>query len=130
MTLTNRILISLGIAALITLYAVSTFSPSAQASAPSGLPATVSTSSSAVIGAGASTLLAATSSNCSARIVSTGVSAVQMTFSDNQGLQPTGVYGVFQPASTTVAYDSGLYGCNAIRIFSFAAQPVSITETR
>lgn len=104
--------------------------PVAHASAPSGLPATVSTSSSAAIGAGTVTLLAATSSNCAARVVSTGGSAALMTFSDNQGLQPTGVYGVFQPASTTVAYDSGLYGCNAIRIFSYTAQPVSITETR
>ena len=113
-----------GLAALI-LFGI----PQAQASAPSGLPATVATSSNPTVTTTAS-LVIATSTACSARIVTTVASPIMLTFSDNQGKVPTGTYGHLQPASTTVAYDSGQYGCGAVRIYSFVSSAITVTETR
>ena len=53
-----------------------------------------------------------------------------LTFSDNQGKVPSGVYGHLQAASTTVAYDGGQYGCGAVRIYSFTSQAITVSESR
>lgn len=97
-------------------------------SAPPGAPAQVATTSRAAVTNSASLLFA--TSSCASRIISTGASAVMLGFSDAQGFAPTGELGLVQLASTTVAYDSGLYGCDAVRIFSYAAQTVTVTESR
>lgn len=85
-------------------------------SAPSGLPASVASTSAQVIGT-TQRLLVATSS-CSSRVISTRTQPMMLTFSDNQGVTPTATTGILQPASTTVAYDSGQYGCGAVRVIS------------
>lgn len=101
------------------------------ASAPSGLPANVATTSALTIGvATGSTVAMATSTNCAARIITTAQEAITVTFSDYAGDVPTGTFGHLQNASTTVAYDGGIYGCNAIKIFGFGTQLVTVTETR
>jgi len=51
-------------------------------------------------------------------------------FSDAQGFVPNVAKGFYQAASTTVAYDSGLYGCDAVRIYSFATQQITVLEAR
>jgi hypothetical protein len=99
-----------------------------QASAPSGLKSTVATSSNPTIGTTAG-ILFATSTNCSSRIITTSAQPIMLTFSDNQGKVPTGSFGHLQGASTTVAYDSGIYGCNAVKVYAFASEVVTITET-
>lgn len=53
-----------------------------------------------------------------------------LTFSDYAGQTPTGLYGHLQAASTTVAYDSGLYGCGLMKVYSFATQQITVSETR
>lgn len=100
------------------------------ASAPSGLQGTVATSSVSGVGTTVVTLIATTTGSCSARIISTKTSAIMLTFSDYAGQAPTGTFGHVQPASTTVAYDSGLYGCGLVKAFGFAADTVTITEVR
>jgi len=98
-------------------------------SAPSGLPATVSTSSPYTVSIGTSVTLIATST-CAARIVSTGAGAVNLTFSDISGQTPSGTYGHWQAASTTVAYDSGQFGCGLVKAYGMSTGILTITETR
>ena len=99
----------------------------ANASAPSGLPATVSTTSQETLSTTALQLFA--TSTCSARIISTSGQPIMLTFSDKQGSVPTGSFGLIQAASTTVVYDSGQYGCGSVRGYSFGSQLLTLVET-
>lgn len=128
MTLTQKSLVALFITCFLffaTLFFVSSYTNIAKASAPPGLPATIFT----VVNPTASTTagIVMASSTCAARIVSTGVSAVNISFNDTL---PTGTLGVLQAASTTVAYDSGQYGCGTVRIFSYVSQLVTVIDSR
>lgn len=100
-----------------------------KAEALSGLSGTVATTTNITVGTTVGGLAIATST-CSARIVSTSGSAVMMTMSDYANQTPTGSFGVIQAASTTVAYDGGLYGCGAVKIFSFTTQLVTVSDVR
>lgn len=111
------------------LVALSYNSSLSSASAPSGLPATVATSTSPTVTT-TQKLVFATSSACAARIITSRTAPLMITFSDVQGKTPTGVIGHQQAASTTVAYDSGLYGCGAVRIYAYASSVITVTETR
>lgn len=99
------------------------------ASAPNGLQAIVATSSAYSLTTTASTLVA-TSSGCAARIISTQGSPLMLTFSDLTGQTPTALLGHLQSASTTVAYDSGVYGCGLVKAYSFTTATTTVTETR
>lgn len=114
------------IAALVCLMAIA-FRP-AFASAPSGLPANLTSAASLTVSTTA-LQLAATSTTCSARIVSTGNSAVMLGFSAYAGTTTTGSVGVWQGASTTVAYDSGLYGCGQLSAYSYTSSLVDVIVT-
>lgn len=128
-SLTQKHLLSAGIALIVTIIIALSFGQfRAIASAPSGLPAVVATSSQMTVNTTASLIMA--TSSCAARIVTTTASPVTLSFSDIQGFVPSGLQGHLQPASTTVAYDSGLYGCGAVRAYSFVAGTLTITETR
>jgi hypothetical protein len=109
----------LAIATLSFLYATQ-----AQASAPSGLPAGVASTTSETAGTTATTIVS--TSTCSARIVTTYASPVMLTFSDTY--TPTGTFGHLQPASTTVAYDSGQYGCGKVKVFGFVQTQITVTD--
>ena len=100
-----------------------------QGSAPSGLYATVASSTQRNASATASMLMA-TTSNCAARVVTTASSSVMLTFSDHFGQTPSAILGHWQAASTTEVYDAGLYGCGRFSVYSFAPQLITITETR
>lgn len=98
------------------------------AMAPSGLPASIATTSPAAVSTTASTIFA--TSTCAARIISTTASPVMLTFSENQSVVPTALFGVLQAASTTVAYDSGQYGCGAVQVYAFVAGNITVSESR
>lgn len=100
-----------------------------QGSAPSGLYATVASSTQRNV-SGTASMLMATTSNCAARVVTTASSSVMLTFSDHFGQTPSAILGHWQAASTTVAYDAGIYGCDRFSVYSFAPQLITITETR
>ena len=104
--------------------------PSLYASAPPGLPATVATSTRQDVIVTAARVIVATSTNCAARVISTGQSAVLLTFSDPY--VPTTLLGHWQAASTTETYDGGQFGCGNIRAINVnaAASIVTVTETR
>jgi len=113
-------------------YAVLQNTRIAFASASSGLLATVATSSQATVTPNSANMnnhVFATST-CVARIVSSVASPLMLTFSDATGFGPTALLGVVQAASTTVVYDSGQYGCNAVRIYSFATSTITVMESR
>lgn len=92
------------------------------------IPARIATTSQAAVTSTASTIIA--TSSCSSRIISTVASPIMLTFTDNQGAIPTGVFGHIQAASTTVVYDAGLYGCGAVKAYSFTAATITVAETR
>lgn len=101
------------------------------ASAPSGLAATVATTSIAAVTNSSSYLFATTTfGNCATRVITTYASPVMLTFSDYSGQNPSGTFGHLQAASTTATYDGGQFGCNAVKVFSFTAQTITVTETR
>jgi hypothetical protein len=129
MTLT-RITYASGIAILAFLCALIVLSSQrdALAGAPSGLPAVVATSSLMTISSTAS--LIEGTSTCSARIITTNTAPISITFSDKLGYVPSATYGHLQLGSTTVAYDSGQYGCGALRVYSYAgAGTITYTNT-
>jgi hypothetical protein len=94
-------------------------------SAPSGVPALIATSSSVAV-LNSATLIVATSS-CNARIISTASTSLMLTFDDKT---PTAVFGVYQAASTTKEYDSGLYGCGPVRGISYPAGNITVIDSR
>lgn len=94
-----------------------------------GIPATLATSSISVVGTTASRVFA--TSTCTSRIITTAAKPVMLTFSDLNGYTPTGAFGHLQAASTTVSYDSGLYGCDAVKIFGFDSNTtITVSEFR
>lgn len=101
----------------------------ASASAPPGLPATIATTSNPTVTNTASLVFA--TSSCAARTITTYASPVMITFGDVAGNGgPTGVFGHLQAASTTSTYDSGQFGCGAVRIYSFVSQAITVSESR
>ena len=125
----------LGTVILIIIVGVFSYQPKqVLSSAPSGLPANVSTSSVALVGPTTDRKflnIIATSTNCSARIITTFDRPINLLFSDYAGQNPTVTYGHFQATSTTVEYDGGIYGCGLVRAFGItASSTITITETR
>lgn len=98
-------------------------------SAPSGLPATLATSTMLTLASRTATTVLATST-CAARIVSTTDKQIMLTFSDYNNAAPSGTFGHMQLASTTVVYDSGVYGCGLVKVWGDAATNITVTETR
>ncbi len=92
------------------------------------LPGTVASTTNITVTSTATSAIA--TSTCTSRIVSTGGSAVMLTFSDYSNQTPTGSFGFLQAASTTVAYDAGLYGCGLFKIFSFTSQLITVSDVR
>jgi len=99
--------------------------------APSGLQATVATSTFAYPVGTAQTVLFATST-CAARVISTRNEAVMLSFNEPAGQVPTVTTGHSQLASTTVMYDAEQFGCGTVRVISATggATAVSVSESR
>lgn len=122
--------IGIGLGILAVLAFVFSGSGSSFGSAPSGLAATVATTTQYTVGTTAVTAFA-TTTNCSSRVISTVAQPIMITFTDQSGQVPTALFGHLQSASTTVVYDAGIYGCNAVKIYGFNADSViTLTETR
>lgn len=82
---------------------------------------------------GEDTIFAA-NDTCKARVVTTqGLSAVMLSFGDktNGDFSSTtlsGQVGHLQAASTTVVYDSGLYGCGRWTAYAWVSSTISVSE--
>lgn len=107
------------------------------ASAPSGQPAYVATSSAKTLGPtiglngylfGTSTI-SETRYNCSARVITTTAQPIMLSFSTQSSTTLSGMIGHLQAASTTIVYDSGTYGCGYWTGYAFGTTTVTLTET-
>lgn len=120
--------VALFIGSMAIAWAMLTGIPVANASAPSGLIATMASTSNPVVTTTPSLVIA--TSTCTARVISTTASPIMITFTDNQGKVPSATFGFLQPASTTVVYDGGQYGCGAVRIYSFVSGAITVADSR
>lgn len=102
----------------------------AVASAPSGLPATVASTSAPTLTGGTAVGLFATSTGCSSRAITTKAGYLMLTFTNKNGQTPTGDLGHYQAASTTEIYDSGLWGCGFVKALSNVTQVVTISDVQ
>jgi hypothetical protein len=93
---------------------------------------TVATTTSLSAGIAATVLPA--NPTCRARVISTtGESAIMVLFGDSvtadlSSTTMSGSKGHWQAASTTVAYDSGLYGCGKLYVRAYAATTLTVSE--
>lgn len=127
---TKKVLFGLVVAFVVVWLLRPSVLPKQLGGAPSGLSATVATSSQASVGTTATTIFA-TSTNCAARVISTVADPIMLTFNDYKGEVPSGTYGYLQAASTTVAYDAEIYGCGAFKAFGFtASNTIHVFESR
>ena len=83
------------------------------------------------------TQIFAGNTQCKSRIISTdGTSAIRLSFKDIPGAGNVGSttigasIGTIQLASTTVAYDSGIYGCGVWNAWAYASTTLTLTETQ
>ncbi len=95
-----------------------------------GTAATAASTSAPTLTAGTAQGLFATSTGCISRIVTTQAGYLELTFTDRIGQTPTGSFGVYQAASTTQVYDSGLYGCGYVKALSNVTQAVTLVDVR
>src|SRR3990167_395168 len=107
--------------------------------APPGLPARSASSSIVNVGVDIESLLFSGSSdgvarNCASRVISTRANPILINFHGTSNNTATttilsSLEGHFQGASTTVAYDGGLYGCGWWGARSVVAGTTTITIT-
>ncbi len=113
----------------------------AKASAPSGLSSTLATSSTVLVGpsvfsvASSTSQLFVSSTSCSSRVISTYGKDITLWFSNSPisstTLNSSLATGVLQLASTTVAYDSGVYGCGYVSAYGYVSSTtLTIQEYR
>lgn len=130
--------VGIGMAMFATLFAFFLFQEArpAFASAPSGLNATVATTSPLTIGPtdainvplfGATTT---TNNGCAARVVTTTATPIMLEFTISASTTASGTVGHLQAASTTVVYDGGQYGCGLWTAYAFGTTTITVTETK
>lgn len=107
----------------------------AGATAPAGLNAQVATTSTVSVGPLNNVYALGTTTNesryqCAARIISTAGQPIMISFASLSSTTLSQVVGFQQVASTTVAYDGGLYGCGYMTIRGMTASTtITIGET-
>lgn len=103
-------------------------------SAPSGLAGTIATSSTVIVGPDVEVNLFSTTTPCLARIVTTYSQPITIAFSTSSAYvtaTSTPDTGHLQTASTTVAYDAGVYGCSRWVAYGVeASTTVTVSEFR
>lgn len=103
-------------------------------SAPPGTPSTQRTATTTEVGPQQTKTLFAANAFCASRIIRTQGEPVYISFADptNGDVASTTLawnVGFFQAASTTVAYDSGLYGCGRMTVKALASTTITSAET-
>ena len=96
---------------------------------PGQMP-TTATSSSRTLAIGAHLLFPTSTPSCVARVITTQGDALKITFFDVDLAVPSHAIGHVLAASSTATFDSTVYGCGALRAYSYGVQTVTLTETR
>ena len=86
----------------------------------------VATSSTIVVGTQQNKTLFTNKNICSSRVISTTGQAIMLSF--HSDISPTSMIGHYQAASTSVAYDSDVYGCGAVSAFGNVASTTITTS--
>lgn len=105
--------------------------------ATAGLPATLQTVQQIAVGPQEIIVLFNQSNTCSSRIISTKASPILLAFATStvSGMATSSAHlslsnnGLVQAASTTVAYDGGLYGCGVVAALGYASTTITTVET-
>jgi hypothetical protein len=92
-----------------------------------GIVPQIASSSLMVTGPQSAVTLFAKNSGCAVRIVTTLANPIMLSFTST--LTPNATTGHLQTASTTVAYENGIYGCGQLSAYGFNAS-TSITATQ
>lgn len=121
---------------VLTLVAFSTSPKLASAANPAGYPAQVATTSILAVGPQANMYAFGTTTresayNCSARVISTDFQPIRISFASVSSTTLSTSVGIYQAASTTVAYDAALYGCGYVTVRGLnASTTIQLVETR
>lgn len=105
--------------------------PAKLGGAPAGLYTSYSTTSQATIGPQERLAFLYPLTDCTSRVISTVGSAIMLSFNTSSSTATStvsGTQGVVQAASTTVAYDSEIYGCGVVAGLGFASTTISIIQ--
>lgn len=108
----------------------------ASAANPAGYPAQVATTSILAVGPQANMYAFGTTTresayNCSARVISTDYQPIRISFASVSSTTLSTSVGIYQAASTTVAYDAALYGCGYVTVRGLnASTTIQLVETR
>lgn len=94
--------------------------------APLGVVSQIATSSTISVGPQVATTIFTNTYSCTSRVISTVSQPIMISFSSD--ITPTGVTGHLQAASTTIAYDSGIYGCGQVSVYGYGAS-TTITKS-
>jgi mitochondrial fission protein ELM1 len=112
------------------------FTNKASAEAVPGTAATVATSSTLAVGPGNNMYAFGTTTRegnyqCAARIISTTGQPIMISFASLSSTTLSQTVGHQQAASTTVAYDGGIYGCGYMTIRGLnSSTTITTAETR
>ena len=102
-------------------------------SAPQGVVAQLATSSTVSVGPSLPRLILFPANQyCASRVISTGANPIMLSFDTaTSSANPGTNIGFYQGASTTVSYDSGIYGCSTVSAYGFTASTtITIAEFR
>lgn len=131
--------IGIGVIAILLFAGVGFSLNQVDSSAPSGLSASLMLATSTSVGPDINVELFDENSNCSSRVISTTAQAIMLSFDEPLSL-PAGIgnvssstvsgsVGHIQLASTTVAYDGGLYGCGNVYAYGqVATTTITLSE--
>jgi hypothetical protein len=98
-----------------------------------GQAAFVQIATSTTVTANTNTRIFTSNETCKSRVISTQGSAAMLIFADNttnylSSTTLAGNVGHIQAASTTVAYDSGLFGCGAVYARTYSTSILTHSE--
>lgn len=104
------------------------------ASAPSGLPASVRLATTTIVGPQQTKKVFSNNGSCASRIIRTQATEIYLTYSDPNGgdvasTTLSAVVGDFIAASTSKAFDGGIYGCGDWYIEATASTTITVYET-
>lgn len=96
-----------------------------------GFPAHIQSATTTVVGPQSKITLFADVPDCKSRVVTTLGQPIRISFDDATGFGSTTIgsnVGHLQAASTTVAYESGIYGCGRFTAWAPASSTITISN--
>lgn len=115
-----------GVLIFIASYLIGAYNIPAKLGNMSGNVAVVYVNTTQVVGATSINTIFPAKNMCATRVISTVGSPIRLSFDSD--LTPTINVGILQAASTTVNYQSDVYGCGIVRGFAEASTTITKTE--